>query len=61
VTAGDTNTAPPECAPLCGASKAYGRFDQPWKHEPECPVRLAWEAEKVLQKKTPDSREGGNG
>lgn len=36
----------PRCAPLCGASKAYGRYDQPWKHEPECPVRLAWEASK---------------
>jgi hypothetical protein len=37
----------PECVPLCGASKAYGRFDQPWKHEPECPVRQAWEAERA--------------
>lgn len=35
------------CSPLCGASKAYGRFDQPWKHEPQCPVRLEWEAAKA--------------
>lgn len=34
----------PRCSPLCGASKAYGRFDTAWKHESECPVRLAWEA-----------------
>lgn len=38
--------AQPVCSPLCGASKAYGRFDQPWKHEPECPVRIAWEKQK---------------
>lgn len=36
----------PRCVPLCGASKAYGRYDQPWKHEPECPVRIAWEISK---------------
>jgi hypothetical protein len=36
----------PPCAPLCGASKAYGRFDKPWLHEPECPVRIAWERER---------------
>jgi hypothetical protein len=33
------------CSPLCGASKAYGRYDRPWKHEPECPVRIAWKQE----------------
>lgn len=32
-----------ECVPLCGAARAYGRSDAPWKHEPECPVRLEWE------------------
>lgn len=32
------------CAPLCGAAKAYGRFDQPWKHEAACPVRQEWES-----------------
>ncbi len=31
------------CVPLCGASKAYGRFDKPWLHEPQCPVRMEWE------------------
>lgn len=31
------------CAPLCGASKAYGRFDAPWKHELQCPVRQEWD------------------
>lgn len=36
----------PVCAPLCGAAKAYGRFDQPWKHDSLCPVRLAWIAER---------------
>ena len=40
----------PRCAPLCGASKAYGKYDQPWKHEPECPVRLAWHAQLRLDK-----------
>ena len=38
--------AQPVCSPLCGASKAYGRFDQPWKHEPQCPVRIEWEKQK---------------
>lgn len=44
---------PPEstCAPLCGASKAYGKYDKPWRHEPQCPVRVAWEVEKGLLKK----------
>ena len=41
-----------KCAPLCAASKAYGRFDKPWLHEPECPVRLEWEASR---------REGASG
>ena len=41
----------PVCSPLCGASKAYGRFDKPWLHEPECPVRLAWEQERQKPKR----------
>ncbi len=36
----------PRCVPLCGASKAYGRFVKPWQHERLCPVRVAWEAER---------------
>jgi len=40
----DAEYARLRCVPLCGASKAYGRFDEPWKHEPQCPVRMAWEA-----------------
>ena len=36
----------PVCVPLCGAAKAYGRFDKPWHHEPYCPVRMAWEVER---------------
>lgn len=35
------------CSPLCAASKAYGRFDKPWLHELECPVRIAWENERA--------------
>jgi hypothetical protein len=31
----------PVCAPLCGASKAYGRYHRWWHHEPQCPVRMA--------------------
>jgi len=46
-----------QCVPLCGASKAYGRFDQPWKHEPECPVRIAWKAERQARVATEESRE----
>ena len=46
VVGGGDRMDEPTCSPLCGASKAYGRFDQPWKHEPECPVRIAWEAER---------------
>lgn len=34
------------CAPLCGASKAYGRFDKPWKHEHLCPVWIEWDAQR---------------
>ncbi len=37
---------PAVCSPLCSASKAYGRFAKPWQHEPQCPVRMAWAAEK---------------
>lgn len=37
-----------KCVPLCGAAGAYGRFAKPWQHELECPVRQAWEAERVL-------------
>lgn len=46
----ETATSPPYCVPLCGASKAYGRYDQPWKHEPQCPVRMAWEAAKGIER-----------
>lgn len=37
---------PPICSPLCGASKAYGRSDEPWKHESLCPVHQAWDIER---------------
>jgi hypothetical protein len=35
------------CAPLCGAAKAYGRFDKPWLHDPECLVRQAWDRQRA--------------
>jgi|ERR1035437_3916908 hypothetical protein len=42
-----TELAQATCSPLCGASKAYGRFnDAPWKHEPQCPMRVAWDRER---------------
>jgi hypothetical protein len=28
-----------ECVPLCGASKAYGRFVKSWHHDSRCPAR----------------------
>ena len=27
------------CVPLCGASRAYGRFAKWWQHEPQRPAR----------------------
>lgn len=39
------------CSPLCGATKAYGRFAKWWQHEPECP-------ERQRQVWTPDGRGG---
>ena len=30
----------PICAPLCGASKAYGRYVKWWQHDHRCPCWL---------------------
>lgn len=47
----------PECAPLCGASQAYGRFDKPWYHEQQCPVRIEWEKKRAV---SPQERVGND-
>lgn len=40
----------PKCSPLCGATKAYGRYARWWHHEPECPIRLAYRAAQRIAK-----------